>query len=157
MNVMGWGAAYLLHSIQSLQKWSARATHKSTNVRGFMAHLSDIRSEGLEVVEGPGNSPDDNGLPLDKLGSKMVATAPAICWIVSTGRLSLREAGVGKLTAVEAGGIMAVSAVMAGGGGGGGIVSLALDIIQQAAINNKKRETIKLDLEVNKLESPLEL
>ena len=52
-------------------------------------------------MEVPGSSPDNNGLPLDRLGCRIAATAPAICWIVSTGRLSPREAGVGKLTAVE--------------------------------------------------------
>ena len=101
-------------------------------------------------MEGPGSSPDDNGLPLDKLGCKIVATAPTICWIVSAGRLSPREAGIGKLTAVETGRTTAVSAVVASGGGGagGGTVSSALDIVQPAAVNNRKRETNKLELRI---------
>ena len=109
-----------------------------------MEHLPDIRLEGLELVEGPGSSPDDDGWSLDKLGCKIVATAPAICWIVFAGRLRPREAGVGKLTAVKMGGTTAVSAVVAGGRGG--TVSSTFDIVQQAAISNKKRETNKLEL-----------
>ena len=114
-------------------------------MRGFMEHLPVIGSKCLELVEGPRSS-DDNGLPLDKLSCKIIATAPAICWIVSAGGLRLREAGISKLIAVETGGTTAVSAVLAGGGGVGGTMSLALDIVQPAAINNRKRESSKLEL-----------
>ena len=79
-------------------------------------------------MEGPGSSPDDNRLPLDKLGCKIAATAPVICWIVSAGRLGLREAGVGKLTAVETVETTSESAVVTADGCG--TVSSASDIVR---------------------------
>ena len=105
-----------------------------------MDHLPVIESEGLELVEGPGSSLDNNGLPLDKLGCKIVATALAICWIISAGRRSLREAVVGKLTAAETGRTTAVFTVVAVGGGG--TMCLASDIVQPATINNRKLQQI---------------